>query len=277
VRAAAERCRGGATDPEDPLKLYDAVLFDLFDTVVHFNREKLPLVRANGKEIRSSTPPTFEVVRRTYAQVPFERFHDAFVGAFREAERVRSDTHREVTALERFAMTFRALGLPWDAEAQGVARAGLEVHMHTLASVVECPPEYRATLEWTRARYRTALISNFDHAPTARLILAQHGIADCFESTAISADLGWRKPRAEVFTGVLDAMGIPPRRAAFVGDNAEIDVAGAKGVGMGAIWINRDGGAYPEGLPAPDHAVAALPEIRGVLSPDRTGNIGGAP
>ncbi len=247
------------------MKRYDAVLFDLFDTVVHFNRERLPLVRVNGAERRSSTPPTFEVVRRAYGHVPFEQFHQAFVGAFREAERIRNSTHREVSALERFAMTFQALGLPWDLEAQAVAGAGLNAHMHTLASTVDCPPEYRAMLAWTRARYRVALVSNFDHAPTARLILDQHGIAGYFEEVVVSADLGWRKPRAEVFHRALDPMGVAPARAVFVGDNADIDVGGAKGVGMGAIWINRDGAAYPEGLPAPDHTVATLPGIREIL------------
>jgi FMN phosphatase YigB (HAD superfamily) len=247
------------------MQTYDAVLFDLFDTVVHFNRERLPLVQVNGTEVRSSTPPTFEVVRRTYGHVPFERFHQAFVGAFREAERIRTGTHREVTALERFAMTFRALDLPWDVEAQAVAAAALEVHMHTLASSVECPAPYRAALDWTGARYRVALISNFDHAPTARLILDQHGLAGYFEQIVISADVGWRKPRAEVFHRALDPMGIAPVRALFVGDNADIDVGGAKGAGMAAVWINRDGGTYPGGLPAPDHTVATLPEICGLL------------
>jgi len=247
------------------MKRYDAVLFDLFDTVVHFNRERLPLVCVNGAEVRSSTPPTFEVVRRAYGHVPFEQFHQAFVGAFREAERIRNDTHREVTALERFAMAFRTLDLPWDREAQAVAAAGLEVHMRTLASTVECPPEYRAALEWTRARYRVALVSNFDHGPTARLILDQHGIAGYFEQVVVSADLGWRKPRPEVFHRALGPMGVAPAQAVFVGDNADIDVGGAKGAGMGAIWINRDGETYPEGLPAPDHTVATLPEICTVL------------
>ncbi len=240
-------------------------MFDLFDTVVHFNRERLPLACVNGKEVRSSTPPTFEVLRRTYAQLPFEPFHEAFVEAFREAERIRNTTHREVAALERFAMTFRTLGLPWDAEAQGAATAALEVHMRTLASTVECPAAYRATLEWAGARYRMALISNFDHGPTARRILDQHGIAGCFEEVLISADIGWRKPEAVVFQRVLDALGVAPGRAIFVGDSADIDVGGAKAVGMAAVWINRDGGAYPEGLSAPDHTVAALPEIQEIL------------
>lgn len=247
------------------MKRYDAVLFDLFDTVVHFNREMLPLARVNGAEVRSSTPPTFEVVQRTYGHVPFEQFHQAFVEAFREAERIRNSTYREVTALERFAMTFRTLGLPWDREAQAVAAAGLDVHMRTLASTVDCPAAYQATLEWTRARYRIALISNFDHAPTARLILDRHGITASFEAVVISADLGWRKPKAEVFHRALDPMGIAPARALFVGDNADIDVGGAKGVGMDAVWINRDGGPYPDGLPAPDYTVTALPEIQGIL------------
>lgn len=247
------------------MKRFEGVLFDLFDTVVYFNRERLPLVRVNGQEVRSSTPPTFAVVRPAYPRLSFEAFHQAFVGAFREAERIRNSTHREITALERFAMTFRTLGLPWDAQARAVAAAALEVHMRTLASTVDCPGAHRTTLEWARTRYRTALVSNFDHGPTVHRILDQHGIAGCFEEVLISADIGWRKPRGSVFCLALDAMGIAPGRAIFVGDNAEIDVGGAKGVGMAAVWINRDGATYPEGIPQPDHTVAALPEIREIL------------
>jgi HAD superfamily hydrolase (TIGR01493 family) len=247
------------------VKGYDAVFFDLFDTLVHFNRDRLPLVQVNGKAVRSSTPATFEVVRRTYPDLPFEPFHDAFVGAFREAERIRSSTHREVTAEERFAMTFRTLGLPWDAAAQAVAADGLVAHMRTLASTVDCPPEYLETLAWARGRYRVALVSNFDHGPTARRILDEQGLAPHFEAVLISAEVGWRKPKPEVFHRVLDQMGVAPERTIFVGDNAEIDVGGAKAVGMTTIWINRTGEAYPEGLPAPDFTVAALPEICRVL------------
>jgi len=32
---------------------YRAVLFDLFDTLVRFDRDRLPAVRVNGREIRS--------------------------------------------------------------------------------------------------------------------------------------------------------------------------------------------------------------------------------
>ena len=56
-----------------------------------------------------------------------------------------------------------------------------------------------------------------------------------------------------------------------MGDRADIDVAGAQGVGMQAVWINRDAVALPEGAPAPEHEIRDLRELPGLLAPDDAG------
>ena len=35
---------------------YKAVIFDMFDTLVNFGNVHLPLVRVNGREVRSTSP-----------------------------------------------------------------------------------------------------------------------------------------------------------------------------------------------------------------------------
>ena len=59
-------------------------------------------------------------------------------------------------------------------------------------------------------------------------------------------------------------MGLAPGAALFVGDRADIDVAGAHGVGMRSVWINREGGAA-RGRPVPDHEIRDLGELPGLL------------
>jgi FMN phosphatase YigB (HAD superfamily) len=60
-------------------------------------------------------------------------------------------------------------------------------------------------------------------------------------------------------------MGLAPGAALFVGDRADIDVAGAHGVGMRSVWINREGEALPAGAPVPDHEIRDLGELPGLL------------
>jgi len=61
-------------------------------------------------------------------------------------------------------------------------------------------------------------------------------------------------------------MGTAPGDALFVGDRADIDVAGAHGVGMAAAWINRDGSPLPDGVRAPEFEIRDLAELERILS-----------
>jgi putative hydrolase of the HAD superfamily len=66
------------------------------------------------------------------------------------------------------------------------------------------------------------------------------GIDSAFDVVVISDDLGCRKPDRRIFAHALSALGVSPREAAYVGDNPEPDVAGAKGAGLHAIWRRDD-------------------------------------
>jgi putative hydrolase of the HAD superfamily len=50
-----------------------------------------------------------------------------------------------------------------------------------------------------------------------------------------------------------------------VGDNIHTDVAGAKGVGITAVWLNRDGASRPEGSVEPDYEIASLSELHEIV------------
>jgi len=244
---------------------YRAVLFDLFDTLVRFDRERLPLVRVNGREIRSSVGRLHEVLAASAPHVTLEALHGAMGESWKEAERLRAIDHREVAAPERFAYLFRCLSLDPEACAPGLITTLIETHRAELAKAVAFPPHHRALLDDLRQRYRMAVVSNFDYTPTALAILGAAGIVEHFETIVVSDTVGWRKPAPLIFQQTLDHMGLAPDDTLFVGDRIDIDVAGAQAMGMDSAWINPDAEPIPSGLKPPTYEVRDLADLRPIL------------
>jgi putative hydrolase of the HAD superfamily len=57
-----------------------------------------------------------------------------------------------------------------------------------------------------------------------------------FDTILISDAEGSSKPDPRIFRRALERLDITPTRSVFVGDHAEVDVAGARAAGMQAIW-----------------------------------------
>ena len=160
-------------------------------------------------------------------------------------------------------MLFGRLGLEPSVEARDLL---LATHMRELSKVVECPDHHAPLLKALRERYRLAVVSNFDYSPTCLTILEREGIAHLFETIVISDEVGWRKPKPVIFETALDRMkALRPAEALFVGDRADIDVIGARGVGMPTAWINREATRLPTDMQPPDFEIRDLAELRAIL------------
>ncbi|MFQ5848790.1 MAG: HAD family hydrolase [Candidatus Methylomirabilales bacterium] len=244
---------------------YRIAIFDLFDTLADFHRERLPLIHVNGEAIRSTSAVVYPLFAERFRDVSLETFYQAFRKSFDEAARLREQEQREVSAHERFHLFFQQLHIPVTLEIEPFLVRLLDAHMRCLAEAVHTPPEHRELLEWLKPRYRLALISNFDHGPTARQILDRTGMTSFFELILISDEVGHRKPHPAIFTTACEALGISPHEAIFIGDSPHIDIAGAKGVGMGVIWLNRWGEHLDQSIPHPDYIVSRLEDIKSIL------------
>jgi len=144
--------------------------------------------------------------------------------------------------------------------------------MACLASAAEPMPGQGELLDWLKGRYRLAVVSNFDYTPTVLRILTDGGILGRFETVLVSDTVGWRKPRPDIFQRALAEMGVSAEECLFVGDRPDIDVAGAKGIGMAAAWLNPARAPLPDGLPAPDLDLAGLSDLRAALERDPKGS-----
>jgi putative hydrolase of the HAD superfamily len=244
---------------------YRAVLFDLFDTLVLFHRDRLPEVSVNGRKLRSTAGHLHAAFRAFAPAVELPDFVDALFWSWQEAERIRGEAHREVGAPERFGLLFSRLGFDPAAVPAEARELLLATHMRELSKVVECPSHHGALLAELKGRYRLAVVSNFDYSPTCRAILEREGIAHLFETIVISDEVGWRKPKPVIFETALSRLGLRPAEALFVGDRADIDVVGARGVGMPSVWINREASGLPEGMKPPDFEIRDLEELRAIL------------
>jgi FMN phosphatase YigB (HAD superfamily) len=244
---------------------YTTVLFDMFDTLVRLDRERLPRVRIKGRDVASSVGRVFPAAAPGLPGVSLDAFYDAFLASYRDAEEHRGPDHREVPAFERFGFCYARLGVDPASVPRAFTESLIEIHSKCLAAVAEPLPGRPELLDWLGGRYRLGLVSNFDYAPTVLRILEAGGIQDCFEVILVSDRVGWRKPSARIFEVAFSRMGVTAGDCVFVGDRPDIDVAGAKQVGMAAAWLNPGAEPFPEGLPGPDFTLGGLGELRGVL------------
>jgi len=116
-------------------------------------------------------------------------------------------------------------------------------------------------LETLRAwGYRLAIVSNWGwHLQRTCEGL---GLAPYFDGIFASARVGFEKPHPAIFRHALTALNTDPARTVHVGDSRYTDVSGARGVGLDAILLLRDGRTLPEDPGCPViHTLLDLPAI----------------
>ena len=98
-------------------------------------------------------------------------------------------------------------------------------------------PDAVDALAKIRDRYRAVAGSNADDAPlTAHL--SKCGIV--MDALYTSEDLKIYKPKPEFYRAILDAEGIAPEEAVFVGDSHLEDVEVPTSLGIRSVWMRRD-------------------------------------
>jgi len=71
------------------------------------------------------------------------------------------------------------------------------------------------------------------------------GLGAFMDFVAASARIGFDKPHPGIFEWALDRAGVPASSVLHIGDHLDADVAGARGVGIDAVLIDRRGRYQP--------------------------------
>lgn len=120
---------------------------------------------------------------------------------------------------------------------------------------VDLYPDVLPALDRLAARYRLFTASN-GNADLGRI-----GIAHFFERTVAARHVGALKPDPAIFHKVIEGTDLQAHEVVYVGDDPLLDVEGARGAGMQAIWIDRQGGEWPAQIAPAAHTVRSLTEL----------------
>ena len=144
--------------------------------------------------------------------------------------------------------------------------AALDGYARAVAGWCTVFADTRDTLATLRERgYRLGLLSNtWWAADWHNADLAAHGLAGLLDELVYTSDLPHSKPHPSVFREVASRLGIVPEACVMIGDRQIDDVAGARAIGMRAIWRRNESG-FPVSDVAPDAIVDALAELPDLL------------
>ncbi|HET6763700.1 MAG TPA: HAD-IA family hydrolase [Longimicrobiaceae bacterium] len=198
-----------------------AILFDAGNTLVWLDHDFILSALA-------------EVGVATTSAALLEAEYEAKRGIDRRIREGRGGTD-ESRARRYFAEVLRGVGLQ---EAHFPAVAEVLEARHAERNLWRAVREHTAeTLEELRRRgYRLGVVSNADGRVDA--LLTEVGLRDYFDVVVDSGVEGVEKPDPRIFRIACERMGVAPQEAAYVGDIYEIDVVGARAVGMQAYLVD---------------------------------------
>ncbi len=202
-----------------------AISLDLFDTLVDLRWDvgspsSTPLLH---REVASRSELSLDDFTAVLAEV------DGELRAPRYAQGI------EVPTVERFERLAARLAIP-DPD---LPDRLTEIHMGAIREKVVVPRHHVALLHSLRQRVRVGHCSNFSHAATAHRILEENELASKLDAVVISEEVGFRKPRPEIFEALLSSLSVSPEQTLHVGDRLTTDVGGAAALCMRTAWITR--------------------------------------
>lgn len=234
-----------------------AVIFDMGQTLLRFARP------GSGSWRELETPGIRGIYRYLIDQGhPIRSHEDDFVEAMfvRLAQGWAQATggHINLRATDWIAAGVADHAVTLDDVALRVA---VQHYAQPMRAGVTASPGAVATLATLREQgYRVGMISNTIWPAELHVEdLAGLGLVSFIEHMDFSGELGFWKPTPAIFQHTLDALGVVPAEAVFVGDNPREDILGAQGMGMRAVW--KRSVEFPLGAVRPDAVIDELPEL----------------
>ncbi len=214
--------------------MLEAVIFDFGDTLLRFDFDEdvwLECLRVTLAE--ADLPVEAAEALRNDLRRRLAEFYD------------RED-HAELDYVEVVTEALRVCG---PARSSDVVRAAIAAGDRGWAASRHLHPEAIPLLEGVRGRgLKIGIVSNTPDPPDVWLgHLAADGLTDYVDAVVLSSQLGLRKPAPEIYWEVLDALGVQPANALFVGDRVREDVEGPAALGMRTClvtYLRVDGGDH---------------------------------
>ena len=231
----------------------EAVLFDYGRTLVTFTYPQhglLNVIERFRPEIAAATGVPAPEARRIMEEVllPLEAV-------------IENPDEDEVSYFDVYAGAWKHAGLELP---QPLLYKILDAEQRVWDEVAQVDRDAPDVLRALRERgIKLAVCSNAPFPPEMMVRqVEKNGIAALVDAIVFSSQVGRRKPAPEAYLATLNALGVKPERALFVGDRVREDYEGPRALGMRAVICTAHAAeAPPAGIPK----IASLTDLPALL------------
>ena len=195
----------------------------------------------------------------------YENIKGAYLRSHEYAHRVgANENHRYVTCWERVGRILGEMGVELPRRSrQSIAKKFEETALEDPPSLVK---DAREVLQELSSEYKMGIICDTGFTPgrVLRIVLEGADILGFFGCTVFSDEVGYNKPHRIMFETALKVLGEKPSKGLHIGDLLQTDIAGAKALGMKAVWLNKE--RSQKSVPyAPDFQISKLTHLLDIL------------
>jgi len=202
-----------------------AVLFDLDDTIL------------NTRDAQANAICDFKGLFSEFNSISKEKFREEWDKITEKCyeEYLNNEYSFKRLRIQRMKKLFLKYGTSIsDEEAKNRFKEYLEIYKKNWMLFTDS----EEIIKEMKSKYKIAILSNGD-SNYQREKIQKVGLNKYFSDIFISGDLGFEKPKKEVFEIASKKINVPIENCVMVGDKYKVDIEGSTNAGMSAIWVNR--------------------------------------
>jgi putative hydrolase of the HAD superfamily len=148
----------------------------------------------------------------------------------------RGQMTKAVLRTQRFRMSFEEFGIKDEELAKKIG----DEYLRISPSKTNLIPHSIEILEYLKSRSHLHIITNgFTDVQINKL--RNCNLEGYFDSMTSSELVGHNKPRIEIFQQALSSVQARKKDSIMIGDDLEVDIAGARNFGIDQVFLNREG------------------------------------
>jgi len=229
--------------------LYKHIFIDLDKTIWDFESNSKATFREIFEKYRLTSQGINNLDQFTKS---YTRINDMLWALYRE-----NKIFKEVLNIRRFELTL----LEFKIDDLILATNMAEDYITLSPQKTILFPHSHEALSYLKTRYSLHIITNgFEELQHQKLDVCD--LRKYFTTVTTSEEAGVKKPENRIFELAMKKAGAYPANSLMIGDDLEVDMAGASGIGMGTLFFNPDKQEHQHDL---DHEVHSWLEIMQIL------------